>query len=155
MIIPDINLLLYAYDSSSRFHPRAAAWWQSCLTGAESVGLLHVVAFGFVRIATHARVFSNPMAPAEAAGHVRSWLGQPPVQMVIAGPDHIRESLDLLEALGTAGNLVGDAQIAAIAIDHDAVVHTADSDLPRFPGLRWFNPITGIGSRSLRRRDPS
>ena len=67
MIVPDINLLLYAHDSSSPFHAKAAGWWQACLSGTEPVGLLHVVTFGFVRIATNARAFVNPMTPAEAA----------------------------------------------------------------------------------------
>jgi hypothetical protein len=69
MIIPDINLLLYAYDSSSPFHAKAAAWWRACLSGTEAVGLAQVVVFGFVRVATNARVFEHPMTPAEAAGH--------------------------------------------------------------------------------------
>lgn len=154
MIVPDINLLLYAYDSSSPFHSKAAHWWQSCLSGTEPVGLLHVVVFGFVRIATHARAFQNPMTSAEAAGHVRSWLAQPPVQVLDPGPDHLRHTLQLLETLGTAGNLVSDAQMAALAMDYEAVVHTADADFVRFQGLRWFNPITGTGSGRLRGAKP-
>ncbi len=59
MIVPDINLLLYAYDSDSPFHSKAAAWWQRCLSGTESVGLAQVVIFGFVRIGTSGRVFRN------------------------------------------------------------------------------------------------
>ena len=110
---------------------------------------------GFVRIATNARAFQNPMTPMEASEHVRSWLGQPPVQVLDPGPDHIRHTLKLLETLGTAGNLVSDAQMAGLAMDHDAVLHTADTDFVRFQGLRWFNPITGTGNRSLRRTKAS
>ena len=152
MIIPDINLLLYAHDSSSPFHVKAAAWWQSCLSGTEPIGLLHVVTFGFVRMATSSRAFVNPMTAAEAAGHVRTWLEQPTVQVLDPGPDHVRHTLELLETLGTAANLVSDAQMAALALDDDAVLHTADTDFLRFAGLRWFNPITGTGSTNLRRR---
>ncbi|MBE7504208.1 MAG: PIN domain-containing protein [Verrucomicrobiales bacterium] len=151
MIVPDLNLLLYAYDSGSPFHAKAAGWWQSCLAGAEPVGLAHVVVFGFVRLATNLRAFTDPMTPAEAAGHVRSWLEQPPVQVLDPGPDHLRQTLQLLEDLGTAGNLVSDAQMAALAMEHDAVLHTADADFVRFPGLRWYNPITGTGRTGLRR----
>lgn len=150
MIVPDINLLIYAYDSSSLFYSKAAPWWKSCLSGTEPVGLLHVVVFGFVRLATHARVFQNPMTAAEAAGHVRSWLEQPPVQVLDPGPDHLRHTLELLETLGTAGSLVSDAQMAALAMGYEAVLHTADADSVRFQGLRWFNPITGTGSIRLR-----
>lgn len=151
MIVPDLNLLLYAYDSGSSFHAKAADWWQSCLSGTEPVGLAHVVVFGFVRLATNPRAFTDPMTPTEAAGHVRSWLEQPPVQVLDPGPDHLRQTLQLLEDLGTAGNLVSDAQMAALAMEHDAVLHTADADFVRFPGLRWYNPITGTGRAGLRR----
>ena len=141
VIVPDINLLLYAYDSQSPFHAAAAAWWQACLTGEEPVGLAPVVAFGFVRISTHPRVFEHPMSPGEAADHVRSWLAEPIVHLLEPRPDHVEHVLASLEALGTAGNLVTDAQIAALAIQHDAVVYTTDSDFMRFTGLRWRNPI--------------
>jgi hypothetical protein len=149
MIIPDINLLLYAYDSASPFHTKAAVWWQSCLSGTEPVGLLHAVVFGFVRTATNARAFVNPMAPSEAAGHVRSWLEQPPVRVLEPGPDHVLQTLKLLETVGMAANLVSDAQMAVQAIDHGGVLHTADTDFIRFRGVRWFNPITGGGSAGV------
>jgi len=152
MIIPDINLLLYAYDSDSLFHAKAAAWWQKCLSATEPVGLPAVVAFGFVRVGTSTRAFQRPMSAAEAAACVRAWLEQPIVRIVEPGPDHVRQVLGLLEALGTAGNLVTDAQIAALAIEQDAVLHTADADFQRFPGLRWLNPLTGVASRRLRRK---
>lgn len=151
MIIPDINLLLYAYDSLSPFHAQALAWWQTCLSGTEPVGLPQVVVFGFVRVGTNARVFQHPLTPAEASGHVRAWLGQAVVRLLDNSPDHVERTLALLEAIGTAGNLVTDAQIAAIAIEHGAVLHTADADFARFQGLRWFNPIIGMGSKSIRR----
>jgi toxin-antitoxin system PIN domain toxin len=143
MILPDINLLLYAYDSDSPFHGKAAAWWQGCLSGAEPVLLPDVVAFGFIRVSTNARAFHHPLAAAEAASHVRSWLRQEVVSIPETAPDNVERVLGLLESLGTAGNLVTDAQIAAVAIEHDAVVHTADTDFIRFKGLRWLNPITG------------
>ncbi len=71
MIVPDINLLLDAYDADSPFHAQAAAWWQQCLTGADPVALPPVVLFGFVRLSTNARVLKNPITPAEAAQHIR------------------------------------------------------------------------------------
>jgi hypothetical protein len=152
MIIPDANLLLYAYDSASAVHAQAAAWWAECLSGREPVGLPHATVFGFVRIGTNPRAFQQPLAAAEAASHVRSWLAQPCVQPLESGPNHLEQVLKLLESIGTAGNLVTDAQLAAIAIEHGAVLHTADTDFLRFSGLRWFNPLTGIDSESLRPR---
>ena len=150
MIVPDINLLLYAYDADSPSHAMASAWWRDCLSGEEPVGLAPVVVFGFVRIGTNARVFEHPMTVAEAAKHVRSWLGQPVAQILESRRDHVEEVLNLVETLGTAGNLMTDAQIAALALEHDAVVHTADSDFLRFSGLRWVNPLTGARSGRLR-----
>ena len=154
MIIPDINLLLYAYDAASPFHEKAAAWWRECLSGTEPVGLPRVVIFGFVRIGTNVRAVQHPMSVVEAAGHVRSWLAQPNVQVLDSGPRQVEQVLKLLESLGTAGNLVTDAQIASVALEHGAVLHTADMDFIRFPGLRWFNPITGAGSHLVRRPRP-
>lgn len=150
MIIPDINLLLYTYDAHSPSHAKAAAWWQTCLSGSEPVGLLPVVVFGFVRIGTNARAFQHPMTPSEAAGHVRSWLKQPPVELLEPGSSHVEDVLKLLEGLGTAGNLVTDAQIAAAALHHDAVLHTTDTDFIRFANLRWLNPISSEGSSGRR-----
>lgn len=151
MIIPDLNLLLYAYDADSPFHPKAAAWWQRCLSGTEPVGLLPVVVFGFIRVGTNLRAFQHPLTPAEAAAHVHSWLEQPPVELLDPGPGHVERVLKLLAALGTAGNLVTDAQIAAAVMDHEAVLHTTDADFVRFAGLRWFNPISGLASSTQRR----
>jgi len=155
MIVPDVNLLLYAYDAGSPFHGAAAAWWRACLSGSEPIGLPPVVVFGFVRVGTSARVFDRPMTPAEAAGHVRAWLAQPVVQLLEPRGDHVERVLSLLESLGTAGNLVTDAQIAALALESGAVLHTADTDVLRFPDLRWLNPLTGITSRKASPRpDP-
>jgi uncharacterized protein len=143
MIVPDVNLLLYSYDSSSPFHAKAAAWWQACLRGDEKVLLPEVVALGFVRVSTNSRAFQHPLTAAEAVSHVRSWLGQDVVTIPELTPDHFERVLTLLEKLGSAGNLVTDAQIAAVAMANDAVLHTADADFMRFVGLRWFNPLTG------------
>lgn len=141
MIVPDVNLLLYAYDAASPFHRQAARWWQDCLSGTRPVGLPTVVLFGFVRLATNARIFSEPMTPAEAAGHVRSWLAQPSTRILEPSEDHIEHVLRRLEHLGAAGNLTTDAQIAELAIEYSATLYTNDTDFARFDGLRRRNPL--------------
>jgi toxin-antitoxin system PIN domain toxin len=143
MIVPDINLLVYTYDSESPFHAKATRWWQGCLSGADPVGLAEPVVFGFLRITTNARVFRSPLTVAMAASHVRSWLEEPVVQVLHPSDAHIERVLGALEKLGTGGNLVTGSQIAALAMEYKGTVHTADSDFIRFGGLHWFNPITG------------
>lgn len=152
MIIPDINLLIYAYHSGSPFHAKAAVWWQSCMRGNEPIGLAQVVVFGFLRITTNSKVFEDPMTPSEAIAHVRSWLQQPLVQLLPSDNSQMEEAFKLLEAVGTAGNLVTDAQIAAAAFDNHAIVHTSDSDFAKFPNLHWFNPITGVAGKPVSAR---
>ncbi len=142
MIIPDINLLLYAYDAASPQHKKAVVWLEASLSTEESVGLVPAVIFGFIRIATHPRVFRSPMSHTEAIGHVRSWLIQPNVRILAQEPALIEATLQLLERLGAAGNLVTDAQIAALAIEHGGVLHTNDTDFQRFAGLSCFNPLS-------------
>jgi toxin-antitoxin system PIN domain toxin len=148
MIIPDVNLLLYAHDSSSPFHAKASVWWQSCLSNVDPIGIPQVIVFAFLRVGTSPRVFQNPMTVSEAASHIRSWLKQPQVQVLQTGPKHVEHTLGLLEHIGTGGNLVTDAQVAALAIECEAVLHTTDTDFMRFPNLRWHNPLTGASGHS-------
>lgn len=141
MILPDANLLLYAYDQSSPFHEQAGTWCVQVMSGPAPVILLPAVVFGFVRISTHPRVFHEPLTVTEAASHVRSWLARRHVQLHEMLPEDVESALKLLEAAGTAGNLTTDAQIAAVALRLDAEVHTADLDFGRFPGVRFVNPL--------------
>ena len=141
MILPDANLLLYAYDQSSPFHPKAAAWFQHIMSRPGPVILLPAVVFGFVRISTHPRIFTSPLSVAEASAHVRSWLGRKQVRLHDMLLEDVNAALSLLESAGTAGNLTTDAQIAAVALRLDAEVHTADLDFGRFAGVRFSNPL--------------
>jgi len=141
MILPDTNLLIYAYDQSSPFHTRAKAWCERLMTGPAPVILLPSVVFGFVRIATHPRVFQEPLAVGEAAALVRAWLARRHVRLHEMLADDVESALRLLELAGTAGNLTTDAQIAAVALRLDAEVQTADLDFGRFPLVRFANPL--------------
>ena len=144
MIVPDTNLLLYAVDSTSPFHNAARQWWTSCLNGSVSVGLCHPVVFGFIRISTHRRAFERPLSLVQAARIARSWNERRVTRMLYPDNRHTLQVLDLLSVAGSSGgNLVTDAQIAAIAIAHQAEVHTADHDFRRFPGLRCRFPLDG------------
>jgi hypothetical protein len=141
VILPDINLLVYAYNSDAPDHPRARAWWEGCLSELEPVALPWVVMLGYVRLMTSRGVLVEPFEPATALGHIRSWLERPQVQILGPGPRH----LDLLETLsaeaGTAGALTTDLHLAALAIEYRAELHSNDNDFARFSGLRWVNPL--------------
>jgi len=141
MILPDTNLILYAYDTESPFHSAAARWWAGLLSGNEPVGLCPVVVFAYLRLSTHGKVYDHPLTPGEASEHVNSWLAQPNVRLLVAGPDHVQKVCRLLDKAGTAANLVTDAQIAALALEYGATVHTADTDFARFPEVSWENPL--------------
>lgn len=143
MIVPDANLLIYAYDATSPFNARAARWWSGCLSGSEPVGLCAVVLFAFLRIGTSRRAFAEPMSMDEATGHVRGWLRRSVSVFLDFEESDLLRAMDGLVALNAGANLTTDAQIAAIAARCRATVHTADTDFQRFPGIRWENPILG------------
>lgn len=142
MIVPDANLLLYAYDDASPFHLGARQWWSECLSGDEPVGLTHPVLFAFVRIATSSRAYLRPMVLSEASAHVASWLDRKVSRVLQPNANHVAQVLTLLEEAASAGgNLVTDAQVAALAIEHRATVHTADHDFARFARLTCHFPL--------------
>jgi toxin-antitoxin system PIN domain toxin len=139
--IPDLNLLLYAVDDSTPAHDAALRWWNATLSGSETVGLPWTVLLGFVRLTTNPRIVRSPMTPAAALDYVDRWLAHPATTVVDPTPRHARVLRDLLDRSGTGGNLVADAHLAALAIEHGAELCSADRDFGRFPGLRWVNPL--------------
>jgi uncharacterized protein len=141
VILPDTNLLLYAYDASTPFHRKAAEWLTKSLLGPESISFCTPVLFAFVRISTSIRVFTNPLTVEEATTHVTDWLDQPNAQLIEMQLIDVNHALALLRSAGTGGNLTTDAQIAAMALRLRAVVHTSDTDFARFKDLRWHNPL--------------
>ncbi len=141
MILPDVNLLLHAYNSESPVHAAARRWWEELLNGARPVGLAWAVLLGFLRIVTHREILARPLPVGRACDRVRSWLAQPQVAILHPGERHATILFDLLERLGSAGNLTTDAHLAALAIEHQAELHSTDADFTRFPGLRWANPL--------------
>ncbi|BBX95574.1 type II toxin-antitoxin system VapC family toxin [Mycobacterium lacus] len=141
MIIPDVNLLLYAVITGFPQHQRAHAWWQDTVNGPTRIGLTHPALFGFLRIATNARVLAAPVPTVDAVAYVRDWLSQPNVDLLTAGPRHMEIALSLLEKLGTAGNLTTDVQLAAYGIENNAEIQSSDTDFARFADLRWTDPL--------------
>ena len=141
MIIPDINLLAYAYNTDAPHHDAARAWWEECLSETRPVGIPWVVSLGFVRIMTSRVVLVDPMQPADALAHVRSWLTRPQAHPLVPGPRHLEILTEIMRAAGASGRLTTDAHIAALAIETQSELHSNDADFSRFPGLRWVNPL--------------
>jgi toxin-antitoxin system PIN domain toxin len=141
LIVPDVDLLIHAYNLESPVHDAARRWWEGLLNGARPVGLAWVASLGFIRISTHRQILARPMPVTAACDRVRSWLARPYVSILHPGERHGEILFGLLEALGTAGNLTTDAHLAALSIEHQAELHTTDADFTRFPGLRWKNPL--------------
>jgi len=143
VIVPDVNLLLYAVDARSPQHDRARSWLEESLSGTATVAFGWSVILAFIRLVTNPRVFNGPLDASTAIAIVRGWLEQP--NAIIADPTdrHLALLGDLLEAAGTAGNLTSDAHLAALAIEHGADLHSADNDFARFAGLSWANPLAG------------
>jgi hypothetical protein len=141
VILPDINLLVHAYNSESPVHASARRWWEGALNAPRPVGLAWIVILGFIRIGTHRQILNNPMPVGDACSRVRAWLGQPQVAIVHPGDRHAEILFGLIETLGTAANLTTDAHLAALAVEHQAELQSTDADFSRFPGLRWSNPL--------------
>ncbi len=141
MIIPDVNLLLYAHITAFPEHARARGWWEGLLNGRREVGVAAPALFGFLRLASNPRVFDRPLPIDSAVAAVEEWLARPHVHFVQPGPRHLEIAFRLLREAGTGANLTTDSQLAALAIEHRADLCSNDSDFGRFVGLRWVNPL--------------
>ncbi len=141
MVIPDINLLVYAYNKSSSFHGESRLWWENLLNTGIPVGLPWVTALGFVRIMTDFRIMKRPMNPLKALSHVKKWLEAPSVRILEPGLKHLEIMDELINITRIAGGLTTDLHIASLAIEFHGEVHSNDRDFARFPNLRFFNPL--------------
>ena len=137
MIIPDLNVLIYAADADSSRHAEARAWLEATVNGGkEEIGLPLVVSLGFLRLTTNQRVFRSPLsvdAALEWLSAVRAARGVVELQ---PGRAHMGILGHLLLVAGTGGNLTTDAHLVALALENDASIATGDRDFGRFPGVR-------------------
>lgn len=142
-MLVDANLLLYAADETSPFHRPAHDWLTERLNGSRRVGLPWQSIGAFLRLATHPRVFGDPLTPDQAWARASDWLASEVAWIPAPGPRHHEVLGDLLTRHQIRGNLVPDAQLAALALEHGLVVCSADSDFARFGDVRWENPVAG------------
>ena len=141
-MIVDANVLLYAVDDQSHFHTAARTWLDDAMNSVERVGLPWVSLMAFQRIITHPRVTANPLTPADAWSYITDWLDADQAWVPTPSSRH-RDILGRLLTDGDLrGNLVTDAHLAALAIEHGATLVSYDGDFARFPGLTWESPAT-------------
>lgn len=137
----DANLLLYAVNERAEQHEAAREWLSERLGGARRVGLPWQSLAAFLRIVTHPRAFERPLDPAAAWERVREWLDAPVTWIPTPGPAHTRLLGRLITDHDVRGNLVPDAMLAALAIEHGLTLCSTDTDFARFRDLRWENPL--------------
>ena len=141
MILVDANLLIYASISDFSQHQAARDWLDGQLYGTTRVGLPWPSLLALVRVATNPRVLVRPLAMEDAWGQVTGWLACGPVWIPQPTERHADILGRLLALPGVRANLVHDADLAALAIEHGLILCSTDGDFARFPGLRWQNPL--------------
>lgn len=141
MIVVDANLLIYSYDTHSADHQKSVNWLEGVFSGTEAVGLPWQSISAFLRVVTNRRLPGARVSLGEAVDAVEQWLQAANVQILVPGDQHWSVLRRMIVEGGAAGPLVSDAEIAALTIEYGGVLHTADRDFARFPGLRWLNPL--------------
>jgi toxin-antitoxin system PIN domain toxin len=141
MMLIDANLLLYAYDSASEQHRAAADWLKASFSNPEPVGLAWITILAFLRIATNPRMRAQPFTSSEAMAVVDEWLERPNISILAPTERHWPILKELVPKAQVRGQLMMDAHLATLAIEHGAVLCSNDRDFSRFPGLQWMNPL--------------
>ncbi len=149
-MLADVNLLLFAVDSRSPHHREAARWLGEQLTGTRRLGIPWLALTAFVRLATNPRIFAECLDPATAWTQVEDWLACDPVWIPQPTDRHAQIFGDLVRRHHVRGNLVGDAHLAAIALEHGLTVYSADTDFARFTEIRWVNPLAPPARKARR-----
>lgn len=140
MLLVDANVLLHAVNEGSREHAAARDWLRGALGGSEAVAFAWTVALAFLRLSTHRAVFARPLDVEQAGELLERWLSAPPVVLIEPTRRHLPLLRGLLGRAGTAGNLVGDAHLATLCLEHDATVVSFDRDFARFDGVATHRP---------------
>lgn len=143
MIVLDANLLIYAYNSGSVYHAKARAWLEAAFSDVEAVGLPWQAVSAFLRVMTNPRLPTERFTPEQATGIVDLWLAHTNVRVLMPGDGYWPLFRRMVIEGQAPGALISDAEIAALTIEYGGVLHTADRDFTRFPGLRWVNPLIG------------
>lgn len=141
MILVDANVLLYAYHTRAEQHESCRRWLENAFSGRTLIGLPWLTIWAFLRIGTNPRAFEQPLLMQEAQKIVASWLDVAVVRLIEPGEHYWVILSKLLLEAQVSGPLVTDAALAALALEHGAIVCTTDRDFGRFPGVKVVNPI--------------
>jgi uncharacterized protein len=142
VILPDVNVLLYAFRSDAEDHAAHLTWLEDVLNGETAYGMSPQVLASVIRIATHPRIYARPSRFADALAFVSAVLNQPHCQIIQPGSRHWNIFTRLCHSANAYGNLVQDAWLAALAIESGCEWITHDRDFARFEGLQWRVPLT-------------
>jgi hypothetical protein len=140
VLIPDVNVLIYAVNTADPHHPASRSWLEAALNGHERVGFDWVVLLGFVRISTHRSILPNPIATADAWDIVRGWVDRPISSVLVPDDAHLDRLAEIATRLGIGGNLVTDAHLASLAIGRRAQICSYDSDFDQIDGVIRITP---------------
>jgi hypothetical protein len=140
-VLLDANVLVYAVNRRAERHDAAARWLGEQLGGARRVGFPWQTIAAFLRVVSHPRLFDRPLQPAVAWDQVTEWLAAPVAWIPEPGPEYPRILGALLTGYDLRGNLVPDAALASLAIEHGVPLISSDTDFARFRELRWENPL--------------
>ncbi|HEV2691475.1 MAG TPA: type II toxin-antitoxin system VapC family toxin [Verrucomicrobiae bacterium] len=147
MILPDVNVLVYAHREDAVDHVRYRQWLEEIIRSDKLYGISDQVLSGFLRIVTHPRIFTDPSPISSALDFVREIREQPNCQIIAPGSRHWQIFTDMCQSLQATGNLIPDVWFAALAIESDCEWITTDSDYKKFPNLRWRHPLAGNASK--------
>lgn len=140
MRLVDANVLLYAVDEDAQHHAASRRWLDEALSGGDAVGLSWIAMLAFVRLTTKVGLYPNPLTVGEAMDQVEAWIATPGAQVVHPTSTHSQTLARLLGEVGSGGNLVNDAHLAAMAVEQRAAVVSYDNDFDRFSGVRRSTP---------------
>ena len=143
MKLVDANVLLYAVNVDAERHDGSRRWLDAALSGRETIAFAWVVVLAFLRLSTRVGLFPSPLRPDDAMDRVEAWLAAAPSVIVEPTAGHSRVMRDLLRGPGTGGNLINDAHLAALAVEHRCVIVSFDRDFDRFDGVQRFAPDSG------------
>ena len=141
MMLLDVNVLVYAHRVEPELHPPIAAWLTALVISGQDYALSEEICAGLVRVVTNPRTHQPPSTLAQAMGFIEQLATQPNCRMLRGGPRRFAIFKDLLERSGVTGPRVSDAWHASLAIEHGCDFASCDSDMLRFPGLRWHHPL--------------